>query len=138
MSLDVFLYLQGEAYTETWTCTCERCGHQHERSNDGRLCVHNANITHNLGRMASEAGIYTALWRPDEMFGGKPGGPRAHARDLIMPLRRGLAMLKGDRARFEAFNAPNGWGLYEHFVPFVEKYLAACEEYPDAIVEVSR
>ena len=40
--------------------------------------------------------------------------------------------------RFEAFNAPNGWGLYIHFVPFVEAVLAACEEHPDATIRVSR
>ena len=34
--------------------------------------------------------------------------------------------------------ATNGWGMYEHFVPFVEKYLEACKEYPDAVIEVSR
>lgn len=26
-----------------------------------------ANITHNLGRMADEAGIYKHLWRPEEI-----------------------------------------------------------------------
>ena len=29
--------------------------------------VFSANITHNLGKMADEAGIYKALWRPDEV-----------------------------------------------------------------------
>jgi len=32
----------------------------------------------------------------------------------------------------------NGWGLYEDFVPWIERYLAACEEYPEAIIRVSR
>ncbi len=32
----------------------------------------------------------------------------------------------------------NGWGTYKNFVPWVAKYLAACEEYPDADVSVSR
>lgn len=31
--------------------------------NDG----YHANITHNLGKMAEAAGIYHALWRPDEI-----------------------------------------------------------------------
>lgn len=35
-------------------------------------------------------------------------------------------------------NSPNGWGTYKYFVPWLEKYLAACKEYPDAVVEVSR
>jgi len=27
--------------------------------------------------------------------------------------------------------------MYEHFLPFVERYIQACEEYPDAGVSVS-
>lgn len=40
--------------------------------------------------------------------------------------------------RFRAYDSPNGWGTYDNFVPWLEKYLAACEEYPDAEVRVSR
>ncbi len=93
--------------------------------------VYDANITHNLNKMASEAGIYEALWRPEEINITK-------ARQLIEPLTKGLALLKGDRKHYETFNSPNGWGMYEHFVPFVERYLEACKEYPDANVSVSR
>ena len=93
--------------------------------------VYDSNITHNLGRMAEAAGIYQHLWRPEEL-----GLHLAH--DLIGPLERGIALLKSDPARFKAFNAPNGWGLYEHFVPFVQKYLDACRENPDATISVSR
>lgn len=93
--------------------------------------VYSANITHNLGRMAEEAGIYKALWRPEEIGITK-------AEQLIEPLTAGLALLKSDPPRFEAHNAPNGWGLYKHFVPFVENYLAACMENPGAAVRVWR
>jgi hypothetical protein len=90
-----------------------------------------ANITHNLGRMAREAGIYEALWRPEEIGVTK-------ASQLIGPLSEGLLKLVGEPARFEAFNAPNGWGKWEHFVPFVAKYLEACKANPSAAVRVSR
>lgn len=93
--------------------------------------VYTANITHNLGRMAEAAGIYQALWRPEEIG-------ITTAEQLIEPLSAGLALLQSDPPRFEALNSPNGWGLYEHFVPFVEKYLAACKENPDATVRVWR
>ena len=53
-------------------------------------------------------------------------------------LEKGLSDLKERPDYFEQFNASNGWGLYKHFVPFVEKYLEACKEYPDAKIEVSR
>lgn len=96
-----------------------------------RTCVVDYNITHNLGKMADEAGIYKCLWRHDE------NGFKTAA-DIIPLLRDGLAKLKNDPKHFEQFNAPNGWGLYEHFVPFVEDVLKACEENPDAEISVSR
>lgn len=93
--------------------------------------VYRANITHNLGEMADKAGIYYALWRPEEI--GK-----AKASEIVELLEKGLADLKARPEYFNKFNSPNGWGMYEHFVPFVEKYLEACKEYPDAVIEVSR
>lgn len=89
------------------------------------------NITHNLTRMADEAGIYKALWRPEEIDKTKAG-------EIVELLEKGLADLKARPEHFQKFNSPNGWGIYEHFVPFVEKYLNACKENPDAIIEVSR
>jgi hypothetical protein len=93
--------------------------------------VYDSNITHNLNKMADEAGIYGIVWRPEENGVEKAG-------QLIEPLRAAIAAMKADRARFEKHNAPNGWGMYEHFVPFLEKYLAACEQYPDAEVRACR
>jgi len=93
--------------------------------------VYTANITHNLGKLAKEAGIYEALWRPDEIEVTK-------AHQLTTHLKRGLRGLKNDPARFKAFNPPNGWEDYDDLVQFVTNYLAACETYPDADVSVSR
>jgi hypothetical protein len=90
-----------------------------------------ANITHNLNVMAKEAGIYEALWRPEEIG-------VTHARQLIVPLEQGVVLLATQKARFEKFNAPNGCGLWEHFLPFCCAYLQACRDYPDAKVKVSR
>lgn len=92
---------------------------------------YSSNITHNLGSMAEAAGIYDCLWRPDEHG-------ITHARQLIEPLREGLRLLRSDPERFKKHNAKNGWGTYEHFVPWVAEYLAACEEWPDAKVAVWR
>jgi hypothetical protein len=93
--------------------------------------VFSANITHNLNEMAEAAGIYQALWYPEEI-GAK------YARDIITALECGLAMMKARPISFKQFDDPNGWGMYDHFVPFVERYLAACKQYPDAKIEVSR
>lgn len=93
--------------------------------------VYSANITHNLNRMAIEAGIYECLWRPEERG-------ITHARQIVEPLTSGVALLATQKARFESFNAANGWGTWEHFLPFCARYLQACKDNPNAIVSVSR
>ena len=94
-------------------------------------CVFDYNITHNLNSMAEEVGIYQALWRPDEIGVTK-------AKQLIPLLRDGLEKLKADPERCKKFNPENGWGNYEGLLDVVQKYLKACEEYPEAEIEVSR
>lgn len=89
------------------------------------------NITHNLNKMAIEAGVYQYLWRPDELGITK-------ASELIEPLRTGLALLESDPARFIKFDPPNKWGNYNNLVTFVADYLNACENNPDAEVSISR
>ena len=93
--------------------------------------VFSANITHNLNKMADEAGIYKHLWRPDEIGITQAG-------QLIEPLRRGLADLKARPEYYERFNPESGWGSYATLVRFVEEYVAACEQHPDADVGVWR
>jgi hypothetical protein len=93
--------------------------------------VYSANITHNLGKMAEEAGIYECLWRPEEVG-------ITQAKQLIEPLTHGLRALKNDPDRFMPLNPPNGWGDYAGLTSFVSKYLLACMKYPEATVDVSR
>jgi hypothetical protein len=124
MSLDVYL----SSDPKEVKCTCE-CGHTHTKQSTET--VYEANITHNLGVMAKEANIYHHVWRPEEIGIFK-------AKQLIEPLREGIALMKSDPPRFEKFNASNGWGLYKHFVPFLEQYLEACELHPESDVRVSR
>jgi hypothetical protein len=81
--------------------------------------------------MAKEAGIYYALWRPEEK-GYK------NAKDIIPILEDGLVKLKADPDYFKQFDAENGWGTYKHFVPVVKEYLEACKQYPSAEITVSR
>jgi hypothetical protein len=125
VSLNV--YLEGETITRT--CMCPHCLDEHtcEETDD----LYNANITHNLNRMASEAGVYNHLWKPDEIGVTK-------ASQLVEPLTSGLRLLKSDPERFQKFNPLNGWGDYDGLVGFVSKYLRACQEYPEATVRVSR
>jgi hypothetical protein len=125
MSLDV--WLNGPA--EEVDCACSECGHVHKRKH--RETFFEANITHNLNRMAEAAGVYDACWHPEAIGATKAG-------QLIERLTKGLADLKARPGHFELFNAKNGWGLYKHFVPWVERYLEACKAYPDAEISVSR
>ena len=113
MSLDVCLI----------TTTCKCCGRSDE--------VFNANITHNLGEMAEEAGIYKHLWRPEEIG-------ITTAKELIEPIKKGLKDMKKRPAHFKKFDSSNGWGLYENFIPWIEEYLKACIENPDCLIMVSR
>ena len=93
--------------------------------------IYDANITHNLGVMARASGLYDCLWHPEDHDITK-------AAQLIEPLREGLVRLREKPGFFEQFNAKNGWGTYPDFVQFVENYLQACKEHPEADVEVSR
>lgn len=93
--------------------------------------VFSRNITHNLGAMAREAGIYKHLWRPDEIGIDT-------AAELIEPLQMGLDRLKSNYLHYAEFNPSNGWGDYDGLVSFVSSYLTACKKYPQAKVSASR
>jgi len=144
MSLDVTLLGEENAVE----CICSECGHKHSKTE--REMLFDANITHNLTDMAEEAGIYEACWRPyrlhpdykemddyDEEYDFEIHHPM-QAKDIIHLLEKGLADLKARPKYFKKFDASNGWGTYEHFVPWVSKYLEACKENPNAIIETSR
>ncbi len=119
MSLDIYI----EGQPREVTCQCESCGNEHVAiKKEG---FYDANITNNLIPMAKEAGIYEVVWRPAENAIQK-------AANLVQPLRDAIERMKSDPPRFQSLNSPNGWGMYEDLVSFLEAYLAACEANPDA------
>ena len=89
-----------------------------------------ANITHNLGKMASAAGIYDCVWHPNENGITK-------AAQLIEPLIGGIKRLKDNPEHFKKFEPANKWGTYDAFVPWLERYLEACKRMPEADVTTS-
>ena len=93
--------------------------------------VYHANITHNLYKMAQNCGIYYALWRPDEINAKK-------AKHIYPMISGGLRALQEFPEHYKQFDSPNGWGIYDHFVPFVNEYMLACVKYPEAYIRVSR
>jgi hypothetical protein len=150
MSLDVYLRLDEETVVQTAPTICIRENGQNrtitreewDRRFPGREpfvaesecttdCVYSSNITHNLGQMAEEAGLYKYLWRPEEV------GVETAA-ELIVPLMEGLGRLQANPERFKLFNPPNGWGDYELLVAFTTNYLLACMTWPKAKVSVWR
>ena len=113
--------------------------------------VYSANITHNLGKMAGEAGLYEALWRPHRLkeeynipendhqaeYKFEEENP-VRAYEIIPIIEKGLEDMLARPKHYETFNSPNGWGKYEHFIPFIEKYLEALKEYPESFVDCDR
>jgi len=118
MSLDVTLYR---------TVECPHCGDAVPTREE----IYEGNITHNLGKMASAANLYMAMWRPEEIGVTCAG-------QLVPILQAALQLLLASPADYRKLNPSNGWGSYEVLVEFVQKYLVACEENPSATVEVSR
>jgi len=110
MSLDISLKIN----------TCPHCDFGWEE-------VYEANITHNLWAMAKACGIYEVLRHPTQKY----------AWEIIPTIEKGLKKLKDKPSFYQKYNSENGWGMYEHFVPFVEKYLEACKKYPQAEITTS-
>jgi len=113
MSLDITLRINA----------CPHCGRGDS--------VETLNVTHNLAHMADEAGVYDAVWQPEEHG-------ISQAKQMVPVLRKGIASLRGDLIRFRQYNPDNGWGSYDILVPWLEKYLKVCEEHPDAQIFVCR
>lgn len=90
-----------------------------------------ANITHNLNQMADNAGLYDYMWTVLESGLDSP-------KYVVPYLKEGLRKLRANPDHFRQFEGPGIGDSYEDLVAFVEKYIAACEDYPDATIDVSR
>lgn len=140
MSLDVCLYKINKRPAEKVILEDADGGTQEFYAEDwphelptviSRDVLFEANITHNLNTMAAQVNIYEYLWRPGEIGVTCAG-------ELIKPLAEGISFLESDPKRFKAFDAENGWGTYDDFVPWIKRYLEACKEHPTAFVESDR
>lgn len=93
--------------------------------------VWSLNITHNLTQMATAAKIYYTLWRPEEIN-------IEYTNQILPQLEKGLARLLSDPEKFKKYNPTNGWGSYETLVGFIEKYIKACKDFPNAKIVAER
>jgi hypothetical protein len=104
------------------------------------VSVFDTNITHNLGKMASQVQIewngisctlYQVLWRPDELG-------FTQASEISELLDFGWNELLANPEKFKEYNPPNGWGNYDNLCNFVYQYRNACWDNPNAQIEISR
>jgi hypothetical protein len=101
------------------------------------VSIYSANITHNLGKMASEVRLsngktlYDVLWRPDEH-------KFQTAADISELLDEGFNILLAFPEEYKKYNPENGWGSYDGLVEFVYRYRNACWDNPDAELSISR
>lgn len=95
--------------------------------------VYEDNITHNLGKMAQAVNefYYKAIWHPEELDFKVAG-------DVVYELRKGVAVLACAPSHLKKYNPENGWGDYENLLLFTVAYIEACEQFPNATIEVSR
>jgi len=115
--------------------------------------VYDANITHNLNTMASAVDVkfYYALWRPYLIVNPNhkiledyrleyefEDSVDVYCKDIVDVIEDGLKKLKSNPDKYKKLDSPNGWGLYDNFVPWVEEYLNKLKEYPNMLVIVSR
>ncbi len=102
------------------------------------LPVHELNLTHNLGEMASNVKLsngktlYNYVWRPEEEE------DVYYASDIIDYIDEGLRILKAEPDTFKKFNPENGFGTYDGLVKVLEKYVHHLIVYPNAEIKVSR
>lgn len=112
--------------------------------------VYEGSFTHNAGRVADKVGIYESIWRPYRLRSNNAEFENneeeyefeerqiIRAKEITPHLELGLKLLKSDPEHYKTFDPSNGWGKYDDFVPFVERYLEACKDYPESVIEVSR
>ncbi len=97
---------------------CSNCGHVVGIKK--RDFVYSGKIEFNLIKTAKKAGFWY-LW-------GHRESKIIYAVELVQSLTDGLVLLKSN----QKFNLSNK--DYNRLVKFVEEYLQACREYPDAII----
>lgn len=90
-----------------------------------------ANITHNLNKMAMEAGIYDVLWDAEEK-GYK------YSKDILPILTDGFCKMLKDPKHYKKFDSSNGWGTYDDFIDWIFSYIKALTDYPNGLIRISK
>lgn len=93
------------------------------------------NITHNLGKMASNVmpdgkpyTLYSLLW----------GGKYKNCRDLIGKLHVCILYMMMNKEELKKYNPENGWGTYEQLLEFTKEFQMACIDNQDCKIEIDK
>lgn len=81
--------------------------------------------------MAKEAGIDQALWHPEDVRIEVAG-------DMTASIYPGYMDITERPEYYRQFDAENGWGTYDDFIPWLDKLLNACQKWPNAEVRAYR
>ena len=134
-----------------------------ENNEDTMVTHYEANITHNLNKMAMECGLYEPIWRPYLLFKNELNAyleekqdefpndfnPKAYeyrfestfqilAKQITLAVENGLVNLIDNKEELLKYEPENGWGTYNNLVEFTTKYLAKLKQFPDCIIIVDR
>lgn len=100
-------------------------------NDDEEGCVWGANITHNVGKIAREAGFYECIWQADTVG-------IEFAKGNITHLRSALGAFYSDYDKLAKLNPENGWGSIDGLIDFTKNYLDACIKHPNARISIHR
>jgi len=98
--------------------------------------VYEANITHNLRKMAGKVTCFIIQWKDYEtkeitLYDILWRGSGQSGYVITPMLEIALYELKEHREIYEEYNPENGWGDYELLVKFTEGLLGACKKFPE-------
>lgn len=144
MSLDVYIKFKKKKAIN-YNKTHSACGSTmavHDDNEEEITCHWSANITHNMGKMASHIPVsspmennttlYDYVWRPEVR--------KETVNTTIMwrVLKEGIAYMINERLDLLQYNPSNGWGDYDSFLAWLINYKNMCEDNPGCEIEVSR
>ena len=93
------------------------------------------NITHNLGKMASNV---TPDGKPYTLYSLLWGGKYKSCRDLISKLHACILYMLMNKEELKKYNPPNGWGTYEQLLEFTKEFQMACIDNKDCKIEIDK
>lgn len=152
MSLDVYIkYKQPKKRLIKRGFDGTACGStiaMYEKDTEVEETKWHANITHNMGEMASHvpthytidgevynSDLYMILWRPEEIGTGNI----CNNTDVVAQgILHGMAYMMEHRNELLQYNPDNGWGSYDAFLPWLMDYWKACVENPGCEIQTWR